>query len=186
MTPTQDADARRDWIAVSCVGGIALGWFAMDSLEVRLGALRQGTRFYELLAVLRHPGDLLLGVDAGGDARVAGFAVLCLLVLAAALTPQWLALPAARRFPATAAMLPLILMLLTAIALVDSGVRLDAHAPPDTMRQDLLRLAQDALGRVQGSLARRVSLGAGAYVSVLASLVLAWRGLLARRFRSVA
>ena len=186
MTPSHAADASRDWIAVACVGCIALGWFALDSLEVRFVALRQGTRFYELLAVLRHPGGLLLGVDAGSDVRVAGFAMLCLLVLGAALAPQWLAPPAARRVGAAAGMLPLILMLLTAAALYGSGVRLDANAAPDTVRQDLLRLAQDALGRVQDTLARRVAIGAGAYVSVLASLVLAMRGLLATRVRSVA
>ena len=178
MTQARAPDRRRDWIALGCVGCIALGWFAMDSLEVRFGRLRQGTRFYELLAVLRHPAGLLLGVDDGSDGRVAAFALLCLLVLGAALAPTFLPPPVARRAAAPAGVLPLFLMLLTAAALYRSGLRLDAHAPPDTMRQDLLRLAQDALGRVQGALGRRIAVGAGAYLSLLASLVLALRSLI--------
>jgi hypothetical protein len=172
---------RRDWIGLGCVGCIALGWFAMDSLEVRFGHLRQGTRFYELLAVLRYPAGLLLGIDDGSDGRVIAFALLCLLVLGAALAPALLPGSAARRGMAPAGALPLSLMLLTAAALYRSGLRLDAYAPPDTMRQDLLRLAQDALGRVQGALGRRVAIGAGAYLSLVASLVLALRSLLPAR-----
>jgi hypothetical protein len=149
----------------------------MDSLEVNLGRLSQGTRFYELLAVLRHPGVLLLGSGDGWDWQIAGFTLLCLAALGAALAPQFAPALAGRRAGALAGVLPLALMVLMAAALYHSGVRVDAQAPPDSVRADLLRLAHNALQRAQGVLARHVAAGPGTYLSLAASLLLAVRSL---------
>jgi hypothetical protein len=170
-------EVRRDWIAVACVGCIALGWFAMDSLEVSFGRLSQGTRFYELLAVLHRPVVLLLGAGDGSTWQVAGFTLLCLAALAAALAPQFAPALAGQRSGTLAGLLPLALMVLMAAALYHSGVHLEALAPPDSVRTNLLRLAQNALQRAQDVMARHVAVGPGAYLSLPASLLLALRSL---------
>jgi hypothetical protein len=172
---------RSDWITVISAACIAIGWFGMDSLEVRFGPLSQGTRFYELLAVLRHPAALLFGVGDGYAIEVIAFAALCLAALAAVLAPQFTPVLAVRRPGALAGVLPLALMVLMGVALYRSGVRLDEGAPPGSMRGDLLRLAQDALQRAQGQLARHVTAGFGLYLSLSASLLLAARSCTRRR-----
>jgi hypothetical protein len=170
---------RRDWIALICVGCIALGWFAMDTLEVRVGRFSHGTRFYELLAVLRHPAALLFGVDDSYRFEVLVFTLLCLAALAAVLAPQLAPAPApaARRPGALAGLLPLALMVLIGTELYRGGVRLDVDAAPDALRADLLQLAQDVLQRAQDQFAHHVAAGWGAYLSMSASLVLAVRSL---------
>lgn len=167
----------RDWIAVSCVGCIALGWFALDSLDLSLGRISHGTRFYELLAVLRHPAALLFGVGEGYGRELITFALLCVAVLWAALAPQLAPAGAARRPGALAGTLPLALMVLMAAELYRGGVRLDVDAAPDAMRAGLLQLAQDLLQRAQDQFARHVTAGWGAYLSLGASLLLAVRSL---------
>ncbi len=168
---------HRDWVAVVCVACIAVGWFTMDSVEVSLGSMSVGTRFYELLAVQRHPSVLLFGTRDAYGMQVFSFTLLCLLVLAAALAPQFAPALAVRRRGASAGILPLALMVLMGAALYRGGLRLDATASPDSLRADLLRLAQDALQRAQNGLARHVTAGSGAYLSLLASLLLAVRSL---------
>jgi hypothetical protein len=168
---------HRDWVAVVCVACIALGWFAMDTLQVSLGGMGVGTRFYELLAVQRHPSVLLFGSRDAYGAEIFWFALLCSGVLGAALAPQFAPALASRRRGTSAGILPLALMALMGAALYRGGLRLDAAAPPDSLRADLLRLAQDALQRAQGGLARHVTVGSGAYLSLLASLLLAVRSL---------
>jgi hypothetical protein len=171
----------RDWIAVICVGCIALGWFAMDSLEVSVGRISRGTRFFELLAVLRHPGALLFGVGDGYGIEVITLTLLCLLALWAALAPQLSPALASRRPGALAGVLPLALMVLMAAELYRGGVRLNVDAAPDAVRANLLQLAQNVLQRAQDQFARHVSAGWGAYLSGSASLLLAVRSLAYRR-----
>jgi hypothetical protein len=172
---------ERDWIAVICVGCIALGWFALDSLQVSLGRINHGTRFYELLAVLRYPAALVFGVGEGYGKEIVTFSLLCLAVLWAALAPQLRPAPGSRRPGALAGLLPLALMVLMAAELYRGGVRLNVNAAPDALRADLLRLAQDLLQRAQNGFARHVTAGSGAYLSLGASLVLAVRSLARRR-----
>jgi hypothetical protein len=166
----------RDWIAMLCVGGIALGWFAMDSLEVSVGRISHGTRFYELLAVLRHPAALL-GVGDGYGMDIFTFTLLCLIALWAAAAPHLTPALASRRPGALAGVLPLALMLLMAAELYRGGVRLNVDAAPDAVRAGLLQLGQNMLQWGQKQFARHVSAGWGAYLSASASLLLAVRSL---------
>ncbi|MFI4913898.1 MAG: hypothetical protein ACHQAR_01740 [Steroidobacterales bacterium] len=152
---------------------IAVGWFGMNSIVVSLGRLSQGTRFYQLLAVIHHPAQLVAGVGESWETPI--FAALCLAVLAAGLFPYF----SARRSARLASLLPLALMCTCAYLLYSSGSMSQPPSEdvPNTLRGDLLRMAQHALARAQDRMAGHVGVGAGAYLSLLSSTFLAWRGM---------
>lgn len=169
---------RVDAASVACVGLIALGWFGMNSLVASLGALSQATRFYEIWVVLRHPTALIAG-SAAHDGEVLCFTLLCLLLLALVLLGSW----SVQRSHWLLGLAPLALMLLCFGALYIGGSAA-APAPDESLRGQFAQITNAALHRMQANVARHISLGAGAPLSLIASAVLAVRCL--QRYRSAA
>jgi hypothetical protein len=157
---------------------IFFGWFLVDTLVVTLGSLQHGVRFFDLSAVIADPTRLFFGIQ-GSFHRIL-FGLLCIVCLLAPLLPHlhraranWLAYLA-----------PLILMALCG-ALLYSRTSSDLFAASgDAGRAgaNLIRFANDLVHRGSGLVARHISVGVGAYLALIASMVLALRG--ARHFRN--
>jgi hypothetical protein len=171
-----NAQRRIDATSAVGIGLIAIGWFGMDSFNVAFPGYSQGTRFYQMLVILRHPAVLFTGIGGGHGLEVAVFTLLCVLALLAVLAPLW----STHRAAWLAAALPLALML-ACFALLNSGSpgwQVEPASSSHALREDLLRFANDVMQRAQNHIARHVSLGAGGILSLLASAVLALRGTL--------
>ncbi len=159
-------------IALGC---IFVGWFAMNTLVTEIGSLQQKFHFYNVWTILRDPFRLATGLTGGDRVATMAFAVVCVAALAAVLIPlrirqrrAWLAL-----------MAPLALMTLCAVTLyyATSGDLLAEQGSLGPGGSHLIRFANSLVNRTSESFARHVSIGFGAYLSLLASLFLAWKGL---------
>lgn len=171
----QQRDARTtiDIVTAGCLALIMLGWFGMNTLVTTLGPMTESVRFYEMLAVLRHPALLFIGVGSGHVLETLSFSLLCLLVVAAAFLPPW----SQRRNAWLAGLLPLALML-TSFALLYRGGpawQPDASSPAHLFGDTLVRFANGAMARVSSHAASHVGLGWGGALALLASAALAIR-----------
>jgi len=160
------------WLALSCV---LAGWFLLDSLVVTAGPLQQSIRFYGLAALISNPLQLFSGIDAAHRSEVIVFALVCSVVLCAPLVPHAVAL----REAWLAYLAPLALMVACGVFLYvqTSGDFLAQPADNRGVAADVVHLANKILRRGSEPIARRVGVGAGAYLALAGSLLLAWRGI---------
>jgi len=165
------------WLALAC---IAAGWFYLDTLVVSAGPWRRAVHFYDLAAIIANPMQLFLGINHAHLPEVIIFTLVCLGVLATPLAPYlsrvreaWLAY-----------LVPLALMLICGGWLYarTSGDFFSTAADTGALTSDVVRFANDLFQRGTQPIARRVSIGAGSYVSIIGCLFLAYYGL--RRYRS--
>jgi len=174
------APATLDVVTTACIILIGVGWFGLNSLVFSLGHLSQSTRFYELFSVIRQPSLLLSGVGSGHALETAAFTLVCAIALTASLAP-W---ASPRRSAWLGGLLPLTLMLVCALALYNGGSSWPVDAPPDSLRGHLIHWGNQSMQWATSKATQRISLGAGTYLSVFASAVLAWRA--AARYRAMA
>lgn len=186
-----DASAPRDRLRVALVRkldssallaalAVLIGWFLMHTLVTDLGSVRLAFRFYNMLTLIENPARIVTGIGSGHAGEAFLFGIVCLAVAIAALAPYvtrqrvaWLALLA-----------PCALMIGCGLWLY---VKSSADAIPDTGRigelgSQVVQLANTLTNRLGGMAERRVSLGMGAYLSFIASSLLAVRGVV--RFRA--
>jgi hypothetical protein len=161
--------------AIVCV---FFGWFLVDTLVVSLSSLQHGVRFYDLSAVIADPSRMFFGLQ--GSLHRTLFIPLCIACILAPLLPHlrsvrvlWLSYVA-----------PLALMAICAILLYwrTSGEFITAPSHAGRVGGNLIQLANDLVHHGGDLVARHVSIGVGGYVALVASVVLALRGV--RRFRS--
>jgi hypothetical protein len=174
-----DKTQRLDVVSLLCVGAVAVGWFGMNTLVVSLGRLVQTTRFYELGVVMLHPGALFVGVGDGHGFELTSFTLLCLTTLFAAVAVP---LMVPQRSAWLAGCAPLLLMLLCAALLYGNGSGTPPASPDPGLRDDVMRLAAHLLQRAQDAVVSHISVGAGGFLSALASLAMAMRS--TRNFRA--
>ncbi len=157
-------------LAVICV---VFGWFFMNTLIVSLGSLDHGVRFFDMGAILANPMRLFFGVDA--PLQRGSFGLICLLCAAAPLAPFiW---PARSAWLAYLA--PLALMLLCAVILYSrtSGEYFVAPSHAGADGNSVIRFANDFVHRGRGLVSRHVAVGAGGYLALIGSAVLAVQGI---------
>ncbi len=161
-------------LAMICV---IFGWFFMNTLVVSLGSLEHGVRFFDLGAVIADPMRLFFGVDSALQ-RI-GFGLVCLLCLAAPLAPQLIP----RRSAWFAYFAPLVLMVVCAVVLNarTSGEFFATPGDAKSVSGNFIHFANDLMRRGSGLVSRHVSIGAGGYLALIGSAVLAAQGL--RHFR---
>ena len=157
------------------LGGVFVGWFAMNTLVTQLGSLQQNLHFYNVWTVLRDPARLATGLTGVDRAEAFAFGVVCVAALFAVLIPfrirhkrAWLAYAA-----------PLALMMVCAVVLyyATSGDLLADNGARGSTGSHVLEFANNLVNRATAAFARHISLGFGAYLSFLASMFLAWKGL---------
>jgi hypothetical protein len=155
---------------------VFFAWFFIDTLEVSVGSIKHGVRFYDAAAVIADPTRMFFSIDA--TFGVVLFALGCVLCLLGPLAPHlW-----RNRLAWLASLLPLLLILVCGLMLYSktSGEILATPADAGALRGSVLNLANKILQRGSDLVSRHVAVGAGGYVALLGSLVLAYQGL--RRF----
>lgn len=158
-----------DKLALVC---IFFGWFLLSTVVVSLGALQHSVRFFDLGAVIADPARLFYGVDSVSK-RIA-FGAVCFAALCA---PFWPSVDG-RRQAWLGYMAPLLLMLVCGVVLYvkTSGEMFADPARADSVAHTVIRFA-NVMARHGGSLvARHITVGAGAYLSLLGSVFLSVRG----------
>ena len=164
------------WIALACV---LLGWFGLNTLIATFGPIEHTVRFYDLPVVMNDPRWLLTGAqDAFPLSRVV-FGLVCLVSLTAPLLPR-LGFP---RVPHLLSAAPFLLMLLCGIVLYvkSSSTHIEANAGLGRLSGYLAKWANGATSWSGDVVARHIAIGAGGYLSFLASGFLAVRGVVRPR-----
>jgi hypothetical protein len=160
-------------LAILC---IVIGWFFLDTLIVALGPLRHGVRFFNIGPVIADSSRLFFGDEIAP--RSLSFAAICIIAVLAPLAAH----VRTNRLAWFAYLGPLILIVICAAMLYSKGSA-DFLAPPSNagnLQSELTRVANGLLNRGAGVVAKRVTVGAGAYLALLGSVVLAAQGI--RRF----
>jgi hypothetical protein len=168
-------DVNIDHAALAALAAIGVGWFLMTTLVVNFGLWQESVRFYDVWAVIQDPGGRLTGINRSHPLTTFGFGVLC---AAAILVPAISALR--NRSDARLTYLaPFALMIITCAVLYakSSTSYFPADSDPHSLSSFVARIAQGAVTRVGDTLASRLSIGAGAYVALACSCLLAGRGL---------
>lgn len=183
MTPLQApdsapyrADAHRvDAVAVGAAVCIVLGWFVLSTLDTNLSGMRLSFHFYDMWTVLAHPSRLVTGLTDGDRLKGALFGAVCLAALAGVFVPH----PRDSGRVRVAYLAPLVLMIACGAVLYErtSGDLFAATSDPGSLGAHLTALANEVAGRISAAVSRHISLGLGAYLAFVASLVLAARAL---------
>jgi hypothetical protein len=156
-------------LAIVCV---LFGWFFMNTLVVTLGSLQHGVRFFDMSAVIADPSRLFFDVDTPFH-RIC-FCLICLLCLLAPLAPHL-----ANKRPAWIGYLAPLALILVCGALLysrSSGDFITAPADTKSVSGNFIRFANDLVHHGSDLVARHISVGAGGYLALIGSLVLAVQG----------
>jgi hypothetical protein len=162
-------------LAIVC---LVFGWFFMNTLVVTLGSLSHGVRFFDISAVIADPTRLFF--DLYTPAHRILFGLLCIACLAAPLTPHWIK---DRRAWFTY-LAPLALLAVCAVILYSrsSGEFFSTPVDAKSLSGNIVKFANDLVRRGSDLVARHVAVGAGGYLALIGSAVLAVQGV--RRFRA--
>ena len=154
---------------------LLLGWFFLNSITVQLSSqYSTGMSFWKLLGVLNAPDDLINALNGGtGGSGIYGF--MCIAALVAPLAPQvW-----NDRRAHLGGALPLAFMLFIALMIylgVNDSLKQAQGAASFLGGGQAARMAESLGSMMLERAMSAISIGAGAYLSLLASLYLAGRG----------
>jgi hypothetical protein len=161
------------WIALALTG---IGWFALDTLQVKWGLISQGVRFVDMESVIAHPARLFSGL--AGDRNGIAAALFTSLAIAALISP--VALSARRsRFAWLGCCAPLVLMLCVALILKlrTSGDLFRENGWVDTLGNDARHFANHVFRGASAAVAQKISVASGGYLALLSSAYLAGYGI---------
>lgn len=173
--------SRFDWTVGLAIACVACSWFVLSSLNTDLGAVRLQFYFYNVLTLMRAPARIVTGAE-GDTLDALLFGALCVAAIGAAFAPLF----SPRREAWLGCTVPLALMLLAALVLyhgLSQDFITDRGDYGDTGSR-LIHFANSLSGRLGGMVARRVHVGAGGYLALIAAAYLAVKGL--RGYRHVA
>jgi hypothetical protein len=171
------ATRRPDWTVLVAVACVACSWFLMNSLTTDLGFLQFQFRFYNVLTLMHAPRSILTGPGGDGarlDASI--FGTVCALAILAALAP----LVSRRRIAWLGCVAPFVLMAIVGAILyhkLSQDLIADDGSYGDTGSQ-IIHFANSLAEKVGGVVTRQVHVGAGGYLALVATAVLAIKGLL--------
>jgi hypothetical protein len=168
---------------------VAMGWFFMNTLVASLGSFQHGVGFFDISAIIGDPTRLFFGVNAPFH-RIF-FGLICLACLLAPLAPHLEVAPSPlepiplknRKWLWLCYTVPLALMVVCGVLLYvrTSGDFFADPGDPNSMTGSLVHFANGLVRRGSDMVSRHISVGAGAYLALLGSSVLASQGV--RRFR---
>jgi hypothetical protein len=159
----------------SALGAVLISWFWMATLVSHFGPVQQVSHFYDLGTVLLNPSWLVHGIARWHTLEAFVFGTSSAAVLLAPLLAHRLGTRSAWLLYAA----PLALMLICGGLLYRRTSGPYVTAGPDTgaVGAFLAQLANEAIGKAADTIASHISIGAGGYVSFLAALYLAFRGI---------
>jgi hypothetical protein len=152
---------------------IFFAWFFLDTLVVSVGSIKHGVRFFDAGAVIADPTRMFFSIDL--TFGVILFAVICMACLLAPLAPHlW-----RKRAAWIGYLAPLALIVVCGLLLYSktSGEILATPSDAGGIRSSVMSLANKILQRGSDLVSRHVAVGAGGYVAMLGSLVLAYCGI---------
>jgi hypothetical protein len=155
---------------------VLAGWFWLDTVAIDAGFLgKQGFSFYDALKLLNQGGAAGLAAIGGGlrTASAGFYGFLALVAVFAPLLPH--VMKDRRAWLASAAPLALMLLvMLIAYWKISHGMSEAASA--FGQRAEMEEYARQMASEARKQMMQAVSLGLGAYLSVIASLYLAFNG----------
>ena len=167
--------ARFGMPTLVAMGALLVGWFFLNTVSIQVSSqYNVGLSFWKLLGILNSPAGLMNGLrDASGSSGIYGF--LCIAALAAPLAPQFWKDKRAH----LGGVLPLVFMLLVALMIyngVNDSLQQAQGAAGFLGGEQAARMAESVSSMMLREAMRAISIGAGAYLALLASLYLAARG----------
>jgi hypothetical protein len=167
-------DENIDHAALAALGAIGVGWFLMTTFVVDFGLWQQGIRFYDVWAIIQDPAGRLSGINSSHALATFGFGLVC----AAAIGVPAISIFYKRKDAGLAYLLPFIVMTVSCAVLYakSSTSYFPADAGGHSVSALFARIAQGVAARAGDTVASRISIGAGAYVAMLCSFLLALRG----------
>lgn len=171
------AVAELDGLSKAAIVCVVFGWFFMNTLVVSLSSLKHGVRFFDMSAVISDPSRLFFDVDTPMHRMC--FSLICLVCLAAPIAAHL----TKKRVAWLGYLAPLALILICGILLYSrtSGEFFAAAPDAKSMSGTFIRFAHDLVHRGSDLVSRHISIGAGGYLALIGSVVLAVQGL--RRLR---
>jgi len=152
---------------------LLFGWFFTKTLVVSLGSIEHGVRFFDMSAVIADPMRLFFGIETTLQ-RIA-FGVICLLCVFAPLAPRLTKERSAWLWYAA----PFVLILVCGVTLSwrTSGEFFTAPGDAGSLTGSLVHFANDLARRGGDVINRHLTIGGGAYLALIGSLVLLFQGL---------
>ena len=151
---------------------VFFAWFFLDTLVVSVGSIKHGVRFFDAGAIIADPTRMFFSIDT--TFGVILFTILCLACVLAPLAPHlW-----RTRVAWLGYLAPLVLMVACGLLLYSktSGEILATPADANSLTGSVMSFANKILQRGSDLVSRHVAVGAGGYVAMLGSLVLAYFG----------
>ena len=176
MDAPSAAAPRLDWTVVLAVACLVCSWFFMSSLITDLGVMQLRFRFYNVLTLIHSPARIAIG-PYGGQATLDAwlFGTVCVLVILAALAP----LVSPRKVAWLGCVAPFALMALCGVIMYH-GLSQDLVTDNGSLGETgsrFIQFANQLATRVGSVVTRQIHVGAGGYLSLAASAVLAVKGL---------
>lgn len=177
MNAINPATRRLDWTVLVAVACVVCSWFVLNSLTTDLGFLQIRFKFYNVLTLMHAPRSILTGA-AGDSAQVDAwiFGTVCAVAILAALAP----LVSRHRIAWLGCVAPFALMAIVGAVLyhtLSQDLVADNGNLGDTGSQ-IIRFANSLADKVGSVVTRQVHVGAGGYLALASTAVLAVKGLL--------
>lgn len=169
--------ARFGMPTLVAMGVLVVAWFFLNTIAVQVSSqYGVGMSLWKLLGVLNSPAGLMSGLNGGGaSSGIYGF--LCIVALLGPLLPQvW-----ADKRAHLGGLLPLAFMLMIALMFyfgINDGVKQAQGAASMFGGEQAARMAESVSSMMLREAMRAISFGPGFYLSLVASLYLAGRGLM--------
>jgi hypothetical protein len=161
---------------LAAMAALLVGWFFLNTVAIQISsAYGVGLSFWKILAVLNSPAGLMASLGGMGSGGGGAYSFMCIVALIAPLAPQvW-----KDKRAHLGGVVPLAFMLLVAVMIYlgisDSLKQAQGMANAFGGAQ-AARMADNVGGEMLREALRAISIGAGGYLSLLASLYLAGRG----------
>jgi hypothetical protein len=168
---------RQTWIAIIC---LVVGWFFMATVVTTLGPVKQKYHFFDMLTVMLNPSWLLYGLGSSHPVEAVLFGLIDLAVLVLPVVP----FVVKKRSAWLLCLAPFLLMLVCGFELYQktSGNYFEATQRAGGFARALVHFGNSVAVGAGNVAARHISIGLGAYLSLLASIYLMVKGL--RVFRA--
>jgi hypothetical protein len=160
---------------LAAMAALLVGWFFLNTVAIQVSSeYGMGLSFWKILAVVNSPAGLMASLGGvGGGSGIYGF--LCIVALIAPLAPQvW-----KDKRAHLGGLVPLVFMLLVAVMVylgISDGMKQAQGMASAMGGAQAARMLDDVGGEMLRQAMRAISIGAGGYLSLIASLYLAGRG----------
>jgi len=157
---------------------LLLGWFVLNTISIQLSSSYGiGISFWQTLAVINSPSGVMNAFGAGGGNGGGIYSALALLALAGPLAPFFWKDPRAH----LGGVLPLLCMALVAAMIysgIQDGIKQAQIAASSFGGLQAQQMIADMTAGMVAQAIKAISIGAGGYLSLIASLYLAAKGVI--------